>query len=170
MKSKNSLQIRLLVQTSLYTAVITLVTAFFLHIPLGNGYVHLGDTFIYLAAATLPLPYAAFAASIGAAMADGIVGATIWVIPTLIIKSLMIIAFSSKENKIICKRNIIAAVIGGLVCSVGYGLAQVIITHSWPMFFFPNPWIQSAASVPLFIIIGKSLDKLDIKNKLFGRG
>lgn len=167
MKNKNNFSIALMSETAMFTAIITLVTAFVMHIPLGNGYVHLGDVFIYIAGCVLPLPYAIFAASVGAALADGLVGATIWVLPTLIIKTLMVLAFSNEGDKLLTKRNIIACIIGGLICCVGYGIAQAIMYGDWLMFFFPNPWIQSAASVPLFLIIAKAMDKAKIKTKLF---
>ena len=44
--------------TAVMAALTTLMTAYIFHIPVGvnGGYVHLGDTMIYLAAAFLPLP------------------------------------------------------------------------------------------------------------------
>ena len=53
--------------TAVMAALTTLMTAYIFHIPVGvnGGYVHLGDTMIYLAAAFLPLPYACAAGAIG---------------------------------------------------------------------------------------------------------
>ena len=44
--------------TAVMAALATLMTAYIFHIPVGvnGGYVHLGDTMIYLAAAFLPFP------------------------------------------------------------------------------------------------------------------
>ena len=54
-----------LVTAALFAAAITVVTAYLLHIPIPTGgYIHLGDTLIYLAACLLPVPYAAAAAAI----------------------------------------------------------------------------------------------------------
>ena len=50
---------------ALFAAVITLTTAYLLHIPVPTGYVHLGDAFVYLAAPLLPAPYAVAAAANG---------------------------------------------------------------------------------------------------------
>ena len=51
--------------TALFAAAITVMTAYMLHIPIPTGgYIHLGDTLIYLAACLLPFPYAAAAATI----------------------------------------------------------------------------------------------------------
>ena len=56
-----------LVTTALFAAAITVMTAYMLHIPIPTGgYIHLGDTLIYLAACLLPFPYAAAAATIRA--------------------------------------------------------------------------------------------------------
>ena len=52
--------------TAVMAALTTLMTAYIFHITVGvnGGYVHLGDTMIYLAAAFLPLPYACAAGAI----------------------------------------------------------------------------------------------------------
>lgn len=53
-------------------AALTCVFTMFLKIPImgGNGYIHLGDMVIYLAASLLPLPYAMASAAIGGTLAD----------------------------------------------------------------------------------------------------
>ena len=65
-------KMRLLVLTGLFAALICLFTAYICHIPLGanGGYLHFGDTLIYVAAALLPQPYALLAAAIGGGLAD----------------------------------------------------------------------------------------------------
>ena len=52
-----------LTSTALFAALICVTTAYIFHIPFGvnGGYVHIGDSLIYLAAAFLPTPYAMFA-------------------------------------------------------------------------------------------------------------
>lgn len=66
-KRKNKMKYRTL--TGLMAAMITLMTAYICHIPIGlnGGYLHFGDSLIYLAAALLPTPYALAAAAIGGA-------------------------------------------------------------------------------------------------------
>ena len=58
--------------TALFAALICVTTAYIFHIPFGTngGYVHIGDTLIYLAAAILPAPYAMIAGALGGAFAD----------------------------------------------------------------------------------------------------
>ena len=45
-------------KTTLLAALITVMTAYICHIPVGvnGGYIHFGDALIYIAASTLPLP------------------------------------------------------------------------------------------------------------------
>ena len=61
-----------IVTTGIFAAMITVMTAYICHIPYGanGGYIHFGDTLIYLAAVFLPRPYAFAAAAIGGGMAD----------------------------------------------------------------------------------------------------
>lgn len=85
--------------TAVMAALTTLMTAYIFHIPVGvnGGYVHLGDTMIYLAAAFLPLPYACAAGAIGGGLAD-LLTAPVWAPATIIIKMLICLPFSSKEQ------------------------------------------------------------------------
>ena len=67
-----------IVLAGLMAAMICLATTF-LHINVGtSGYIHLGDTIIYMAAVLLPTPYAVAAASIGGVLADIFSGAAVW--------------------------------------------------------------------------------------------
>ena len=79
-----------LTSTALFAALICVTTAYIFHIPFGvnGGYVHIGDSLIYLAAAFLPTPYAMFAGAIGGAMAD-ILTAPVYAPATFIIKMLI---------------------------------------------------------------------------------
>ena len=86
-KSKTN-KLLLLVLSALFAAMITVMTAFLFHIPIGvnGGYLHFGDALIYLAASMLPTPYACIAAAVGAGLADIVSGAPIWAPFTLVIK------------------------------------------------------------------------------------
>ena len=53
-KKKANKQLIYVVMAALFAAIITVVTASVLHIPTGNGYIHLGDSFIFLAASPAP--------------------------------------------------------------------------------------------------------------------
>ncbi len=86
----------LLVLSALFAAMITVMTAFLFHIPIGvnGGYLHFGDALIYLAASMLPAPYACTAAAVGAGLADIVSGAPIWAPFTLVIKACIALLFT----------------------------------------------------------------------------
>ena len=83
---RNKKSIINLAMGAVFAALIALMTSQ-IKMPTGinEGYLHFGDCMIYLAACTLPLPYALLAAAIGGATADILAGAAVWAIPTAII-------------------------------------------------------------------------------------
>ena len=171
-KTRNK-SIQQLAVAAMFAAVVTLTTAYLFHIPIGSngGYVHFGDAFIYLAATFLPWPYAMAAGAIGAGLADCLSGAMIWLIPTLIIKSVTVLAFTSKTDRVICKRNVLATVIGGVISIGGYYLAEVIITGGnflAPLATISGGVIQSVGSAAIYLLVGFALDKAGLKAKLGG--
>ena len=147
-----STKTRNLVTSALLAAIICLVTGHILHIPTVNGgYAHIGDSIIYLSAAILPLPYAMVCSAIGAGLADLTSGAFIWVVPTLMIKPIIVLLFSNKSDKILTTRNIVA--VEGLMfgnMAVAFAITAVGM-------------IQPIGSFIVFIILGIVLDKINIK-------
>ena len=79
-----------LVYTALMICLVLLGTVFFrIPIPMTQGYVHLGDTMIFLGVLMLGKRHGAAAAGLGSAMADVLGGFAFWAPWTLVIKSLM---------------------------------------------------------------------------------
>lgn len=162
---KNNKTIRYIVLTALFAAMTTLMTM--VHVPVGGngGYIHVGDAMIYIAACFLPAPYAILAGAIGGGMAD-LISAPIYVIPTVIIKSLITVPFTSKDEKrIINKRNIVAVFISGVVTIVGYYIADSVLFGSWKAALatlIPN-LIQAAGSGIVYMVFAAALDKANIK-------
>jgi uncharacterized membrane protein len=70
---------------------LVMVTTFSIKIPVPftQGYIHAGDSMIFIAAILLGWKYGALAGGIGSAMADILGGYAHWALPTLIIKALM---------------------------------------------------------------------------------
>lgn len=159
-----------MVMCGLLAAIICLTTAYIFHIPIGvnNGYVHIGDSFIYLAAAILPTPYAIVCAVIGAGLADIFTGAAIWAIPTIIIKSLLVLCITSKKDKIINTRNVIGSAIAGIIGIVLYMVAEGIIFGSFTSAFVFSliGLVQPIGSLFVFIVIGLAFDKINMKNRI----
>ncbi len=170
---------RNMIYAALFAALITVLTAYF-HINTGtnSGYIHFGDSMIYIAACVLPFPYAVATASIGGALADLLSGAPVWSVATLIIKALNVIPFvlmfkiSKKWNKsgrIISPASVIAAALSGIITSVGYFIAETILFNfrAAVVSFWPG-LIQPAGSILLFYIAGMALDSIKFKSKLTG--
>ncbi|MEG0441501.1 MAG: TIGR04002 family protein [Oscillospiraceae bacterium] len=161
-------QLRYLVVSALFGAAITVVTAYALHIPIPTGgYVHLGDALIYLSACLLPAPYAIGAAAIGAGLAD-LLTAPMWVLPTVLIKSLVVLPFTGKSEKLLCKRNLIASVAAGLISTVLYSFAACLLLGSWNAFIpqFIGTLVQAVGSAAAFLALAAALDRVDIKKRV----
>ena len=159
------------VMTAVFAALICLTTAFLLHIPVGTagGYIHLGDAFIYLAAAFLPTPFAMAAASIGAGLADILTGAPHWALFTVVIKAAMAACFTSKSTKILCVRNTVAAAAAGVVGMVGYYFAEVLLFGNWitPLWStLTGGTVQAVGGAVLFWVSGAALDRANVKSRL----
>ncbi|MCL2518412.1 MAG: TIGR04002 family protein [Oscillospiraceae bacterium] len=160
--------IKKLVMAALFAAVIMLVTGYSAFRITGNGYIHLGDIFVYLAASFVPFPYGLAAAAVGAGLADLLVGSAIWIPGTFIIKALMALMFINNKKRVLCLRNVIAAVLAGLICTGGYYFYEAVIVGSLkvPLASIPFNLIQAGVSAAMYIIIALALDKINIKQKL----
>ena len=160
----------------LMAAMICLATTF-LHINVGtSGYIHLGDTIIYLAAVLLPTPYAVAAASIGGVLADIFSGAAVWALPTALIKAAMVLFFTAKKEKVLCRRNWLAPLWAGMVCVGGYYLAEMVILvlggSAWPaaaigaVAGISFNTVQVVGCGIAYIAVALGLDRLGLKKRL----
>lgn len=164
MKNKNLIKI---VVAAMFAALVTGLT-FFPKIPIpGGGYVHLGDAMIYLAATFLPLPYAMAAAAIGGGLADILSGFATYAPFTVVVKVLLTVAFTYKNEKILAKRNFIAPLFGLIITPGIYFFADRIL-YSFESAIAGIIWnvAQAAASLVVFYIVGAAFDKAGLKNKL----
>lgn len=154
--------------TGLMAAMITIMTAYICHIPTGTngGYIHFGDSLIYLAAVLLPRPYAFAAAAIGGGMAD-LLTAPMWTPATIIIKMLIVIPFSNRTTKIVTARNVFATVLAYFISGLSYFLAEYILFGNWAVLLvsMSGNLIQSGGSAIFFVIFGYALDKVHIKKR-----
>lgn len=175
MNRKSSDRTLRIVIAAMFAAMIAVMTAFVqIKTPTG-GYVHLGDSMIYLAASFLPLPYAILTAAIGGGIADLLVYPET-IIYTVIIKAINAVFFSAKGDKLLTKRNALMTIPSGLVTVVGYSLSKLIrqllagdsfhsavVNALWKI---PENGIQAVASALIFIVIALALDKADIKKRM----
>lgn len=172
--------LRQTVLASLLTAMTAVLTCY-IKIPAQNGYFHIGDSVIYLAACLLPTPFAIFCGAVGGMASDIISGYTMYALPSFIIKALLVPVFSSKTDKISDKRNFLASVLNIPITVAGYYITEAVLISAGGNFtktlLSPVPWIsalhtipmnliQSAASSVIFIVSALALDKANIKQRI----
>ena len=158
---RESKKLRLLCLAALFAGAIAVTTAYLLHIPIPTGgYIHLGDALIYLAACLLPAPYAVGAAMVGAGLAD-LLTAPLWVVPTLLIKAMVALLFTSRAPRLLCPRN-------GAALPAAYGLAACLLLGGvnafWPQFL--GTLVQAVGSGAVFAVLALALDRAGGKARL----
>ena len=155
--------------SGIFAALITIFTAYIGHIPVGinGGYIHFGDGLIYLAATILPMPYAMLAGAIGGGMAD-LLTAPAWTLATVIIKTLIVIPFTSRSIRIVSKRNLAAPVISYFISATGYYIAEAILfgTKAAILTSFSGSFVQSFGSMIFFLMLGTTLDRIGFKARM----
>lgn len=159
----NNNKLRKLVLAALSAALIFLGTYFF-KIPFYNGYIHLGDGFIGIAASILPLPFSMTAAAIGGVLSDLLAGYAVYIPATAVCKSLMAMSIglimrkhntvSSKNSKNAMLYTLVAALCAGIINTAGYFLAEIIMygIAGAVVSLGPNA-IQSAAGAVIYILL-----------------
>ncbi len=152
----------------MFAAIVYVATGFLPRIPIGNGYVHIGDAAIYLCAAMMPPAFAAPAAAIGASLADLTAGYAAYIPATAIIKALTVIAFSHGRGRLASKRNLGACVIAAFLCVVCYFLWEALIYSSLaaPIASLIGNLVQSAVSAVLYFAAAYALDRTGICSKI----
>lgn len=162
--------------TAMFAALIIVTTAY-LKIPAPLGYVHVGDSMVYLAATVLPGPFGFISAALGGALADLLAGYPQWAFPTAIIKALNVLPFflmkyavkdSAKLNIIINLPNLIMLIPTTVVTLGGYFIANTLLYDfgAATAELLPNLF-QAIASAVIFTILGFSLDSIRFKEKVF---
>lgn len=115
-------------------------------IPFTQGYIHAGDSMIFVAAILLGWKYGALAGGIGSAFADIMGGYAMWALPTFIIKSIMGALVGLLCNKSTSK--IITTITGLCSAILWFGFTYVLreliitkVTHN------PEVWIGQIEGV-----------------------
>ncbi|MGI6751837.1 MAG: ECF transporter S component [Anaerovoracaceae bacterium] len=100
-----------IITTGLMVAIIAICTMVIaIPVPFTNGYVHLGDSMIFLAVLILGWKYGAIAAAVGSAMADAFLGYVHWIPWTFCIKGVMALLVGLVIEKTAkSRRNIVVA-------------------------------------------------------------
>jgi uncharacterized membrane protein len=140
-------------------------------IPAGSGYMHLGDSMVYLSGALLG-PVGALAAGIGSFLADFAAGYASYALPTFIIKSLdalvvaLILAKSLKASDTLLTKVIkfvIATIFGGIVMVSGYFIFEWFVYPEYALFDIIPNIIQASGGIIIAAPIFAALSKLNLK-------
>ena len=157
-----------LITAGVFAAVIFVAT-YFLHIstPFNQGYVHLGDAFLYLAACVLPAPYAMAAGAIGEAFSDAL-SAPVYIPATLIIKAVLVLFFTSKPEKFLARRNVAGVFLAGATGLLGYFIFESLVFHSVSVAALNMVFgsAQPIASGIAFVLLGSAFDRMHLKDRL----
>lgn len=169
MNKSSNLKLRITVFTGLFAALVCVLTM--LHIPIGNGYIHVGDSLIYLSSMLLPFPCGLISGGIGGGLSDLFSGYAIYFLPTLIVKSinsLVVYLIVKRDGKIINVRSVSAVIISGIVTVLGYYLVAVILYGGFgaQLGTIPGNIIQAIGSAVIFIILGLAFDAAKLKDRL----
>lgn len=152
-----------LIMAGLMTGMITISTMIFkIPIPLTTGYIHLGDSMIFLAVLILGWKYSAVAAGIGSALADVIGGFAMWAPWTFCIKAVMavLMGYAIKkqiggDKKIfglpVCQ--LVGMVLSGVWMVAGYYVAEGVMYSNFVVATIAIPW-NLVQFVMGFIIAG----------------
>lgn len=152
-------KIKCITLAAVFAALIT--AAEMLHLPLfsSQGYAHLGDGILYIAASVLPFPYCAAAAALGGAMGDLLSGYFIWIPFTAVIKTLNVIPFiiakkHRKSSKKISAANVFACIFSGMITCGLYFLASRVIYGSFAASLadLPANAVQAVLSAAIYLI------------------
>ncbi|WP_352420060.1 ECF transporter S component [Proteiniborus sp.] len=115
----DNVNVRKLTYGGLMTALVFVTTAIIpqIPIPFTEGYIHTGDSMIFVTSILLGWKYGLFAGGVGSAMADLFLGYAHWALPTLIIKGIMgaivgLMAQDVNSHKLKTLRSIISYTIG----------------------------------------------------------
>lgn len=158
-------------------AALIMIGTMIIQIPTPTkGYLHLGDSFVYLSGILLGPISGALAAGIGSTLADVFSGYGIYAPATLIIKSLDALVAGSCYNALTPKTNslskktasfILAIVLGGSIMVSGY-LAYETFLYGFPTALLGVPLniTQAAGGGILALPLMLTLKKLNFPQKL----
>lgn len=153
--------------SAMFAAMIFALTM--LHVPIGaGGYIHVGDSVIYIAALLMGGPWSFISAAIGAACADLVSGVAVYAIPSAIIKVLIAVPFvliAKKDTKLLSIRTAAFTIFSGVITILGYFLTDLVVYRAGAVADLPANVIQAVGSAVVFVILAFALDRADIKNR-----
>ncbi|MDE5984105.1 MAG: ECF transporter S component [Eubacterium sp.] len=168
-KTKNTFSVRAICFTAIMAALIFVFT-FTFKIPLGTGYTHIGDSIIFLSIALLGAKKSSLAAGVGAALADLIGGYSEWIVPTFLIKFIMVLICGLFAEKLIKNKvvgYVVGAIVGGTFQIGGYTLAKLIIfDKAYALTTLPELIIQTIVGITVAVVFISVFNKTKVTDKL----
>lgn len=151
-------------------AALATVGTMVIQIPTGGGYIHLGDSIVYLCGILLGPVLGGAAAAIGSMLADIFSGYAAYAIPTFLIKGIdaMVVGFiymhvlKNKDSVVSTAiRYTVSFIPGGLIMMAGYGLTEFFFYGPGGVLatFGPNfvqAFVGGALALPLLIALEKA--------------
>ncbi|MCL2404272.1 MAG: TIGR04002 family protein [Defluviitaleaceae bacterium] len=156
-----------LVRSATFIAIIFLMIYFF-RLPNGfGGFIHFGDSLIFVAAALLPFPFNLFVAALGPGLFNlAAEGGAIWFPFTIVIKPIMALCFTSRGDTILGPlRNRVAPFAAAGINTVLYFFANMILFGGFGggVAALPGLLVQGVGSIVAYFVIAVALDRLKIK-------
>lgn len=155
---KNDMNVKKLAVTGMMAAMICVLTIF-PHIPLGSGYIHLGDGLILLGVMLLG-PLGIPAAAIGSMLADLLVY-PVYAPVTLVVKGLMALVAWLIYRKGNVRRMVLACVAAEAVMVLGYFAYEWFAVPEFAVADIPGNLIQGVAGAALGIAFSYVTPRLE---------
>ncbi len=156
------------VLAALFAALTFVATYFVIPFPIASGYVNLGDCFVLLGGILLG-PYGFFAAAIGSAICDILLGFIIYAPCTFILKGLMaLIIYFIVGKKYSLLRHILSSILCEAVMVCGYFLYECFVMGIGLSAAVSIPYncLQGVICVVASVIIYTVLNKSGITKRI----
>lgn len=130
--------------------------------PATGGYSHMGDCMIFLAVIVLGKKQGALAGALGAALSDLLTGATLWILPTFIIKLLMGLFMGTILEKKIGGKHayLIGAILGGIWQSIAYTVVKMpLFGIATAVASIPGILTQTAIGLIIYAVLANALER-----------
>ncbi|MBQ8304439.1 MAG: ECF transporter S component [Clostridia bacterium] len=129
-------------------AALTFVATFMVQIPAPFGYVNLGDCFVLLSGALLGPFYGFAAAGLGSALADLLLGFSVYAPATFLIKGVMALIIGLVAQKV-NKRVVLKMALFGALCEI-----LMVLSYLLYECFILGYGIAAAAAIPMNLFQG----------------
>ena len=152
----NDRNIRRLATAGVLAAVIFLLTTF-ARVPIGAGYLNLGDVGVFFAALLLPAGYAALCAGVGSALSD-LIGFPLYAPVTFVTKGLCALAFALMWRKLPGKLRYLAF-LAILIIPFGYFAFELITAGTYAWADLPLNLLQAAVGAAFAFALERLWDR-----------